>query len=64
MKHFKLKGLDKYVINVYSIEVAVVLCLRSRIGITEKDLEPYEANIPEGYPSAVVNYEQLILVER
>lgn len=39
MKTFKLKNIDYYVANVFSIEDAVFIALMNRVGITTNDLE-------------------------
>lgn len=45
MKSFKLKGLDIYIINVESIEVAAIKCVVNHIGVTEQDIEEIPFNI-------------------
>lgn len=45
MKSFKLKGLDIYIINVESIEVAAIKCIVNHIGVTRNDIEEIPFNI-------------------
>ena len=45
MKSFKLKGLDIYIINVESIQVAAIKCIVNQIGVTSNDIEEIPFNI-------------------
>ena len=45
MKSFKLKGLDIYIINVESIEVAAIKCIVNQIGVKSNDIEEIPFNI-------------------
>ena len=47
MKTYKLNGLEIYVVDAPSIEVAVMYCLAEKIGLTEENLSEFDGNIPE-----------------
>ena len=47
MKTYKLNGLEIYVVDAPSIEMAVMYCLSEKIGLTMENLSEFNGNIPK-----------------
>ena len=54
LKHYRLNGLNYYV-SVVSKEIAVVVCLKNRWGVTENDLIEVE-RIPDDAEEATSQF--------
>ena len=61
MKTYKLKGVDIYIVNVFSIGEAVIIALKNKIGVTEENLElcSFEVDREAGYREVFRSYEEL-----
>lgn len=59
LKTYKLKGLDKYVVNVESKTVAVIKCIVTKIGVTENDLEETELEVPINYIACFMTLQEI-----
>jgi len=56
---YKLKGLDKYIVNVESKEVAAIVCLQHRIGVTPQDIEETDINVPFMFMACIMDEESI-----
>ena len=59
LKTYKVKGLDMYITNVESKDIAIVLCLLNKIVVTENDLEETEFQVPENYIQYFMTFQEI-----
>ena len=61
MQTYKLKGIDIYIVNVFSIEEAVFIAWKNKIGVVEENLElcSFEVDREAGYGEVFRSYEEL-----
>ena len=61
MKTYKLKGIDIYIVNVFSIEEAVKICWLNKIGVISENLElcDFKVDREAGYGNVYRSYKEL-----
>jgi len=61
MKTYKLKGLDIYCVNVFSIEEAALICRINNIGVTENDLVEVAYKVDRDIIAEIIRSESELL---
>ncbi len=59
MENFKLKGLDKYVVNTDNIDTAVSICIKNRIGVTTENLEEIDIEVSTCFTNCIADKHSL-----